>query len=96
MILGTIGSHLLKVRMGALRLVWSILIKVAAKTLSATVDAAKTAAQQHAAEAQELVKAMQDGGISLSTEDAQKIAQEVAAHGPQIKDALAELAAAFQ
>lgn len=96
MIAGTLGAQLLNARLGALRLILSILSKILAKTVAAGVAAVKMTINEHAAEAREIVEAIRTGGASLTVEEAQTIMQEVQSHASEVKDALAELARAFQ
>ncbi|PVB59595.1 hypothetical protein DCO57_21605 [Labrenzia sp. 011] len=89
--LGEIGKNGFNARMTALRLVWTILKKVAGGALSSVPAAIKITAADKKKAALDLVASLKPAGVALTEGDAMTIVEEVAKHADEVNDAIKKL-----
>ncbi len=94
-ILGAIGKNGFNARMTALKLVWTVLSKVAVKALTSVPAAIKITAADKKKAALDLVASLKKAGIALSEGDAKTIVEEVARNADEVNDAIRKLKAGY-
>jgi hypothetical protein len=95
-VIGKLGKKAFSSRLSALSVIWVILSTLATKSLGALPRAVSLSLDERAKTAAAIIDELRRSGVILSSEDARKIVEEVAAQPQDIRASLEQLRAAFQ
>lgn len=95
-LVGKFGAGNFAGRMGALRVVWTVLSFVAVQAAAAVPGAVKITAAEKKKAALDMIQALRRAGVALSEGDAETIVEEVVANAATVRGALEKLRKGFE